>query len=107
MLSKEIWIIGFILLVIILWSPWITTDFATRIVSEKFNAQWFGIMDGCVLSCNGCGIKGVQRMPFGVKVNIVYLCGVQPSNAQPNQRTDIIFVSFLGTVHGLKKSFVS
>ncbi len=100
---KDSLIVGFIVLILTTWAPWITTGVATRIVTKKFTAQWFGVMDGCVLNCDGCGIKKVQRTPFGVKVNIAYVCGVQQINSLANQKAKTIFVSFLGTVHGLKK----
>jgi len=108
MINKKIpiLIISIILLLIIAWSPWITNAYAKRVVSERFTAEWQGVSDGCDLNCNGCGIKESQRTLFGVNVKIEYACGMlpyEPSNPSKYNRTDIIFVSFLGTIHGLQK----
>ncbi|MBI2233188.1 MAG: hypothetical protein HYU56_04665 [Candidatus Aenigmarchaeota archaeon] len=106
MINKRIliFIIGIILLLIITWSPWITNTYAERLASEGFTAEWQDVMDGCGFNCNGCGIKESQRTLFGVNVKIEYACGMLPSDSPEYHRTDTVFVSFLGTIHGLQKS---
>ncbi len=92
-------VISIILLLSISWSPWITNAYAEKVVSDRFTAEWDGIMDGCGLNCNECGIKESQRSFFGVNVKMEYACGMSP-----HHQIDTVFVSFLGTVHGLKES---
>jgi len=108
MINKKILILmmGIILLLIITWSPWITNTYSERVVSERFTTEWQVVSDGCGLNCSGCGVKESQRTLFGVNVKIEYGCGMvpyEPSNPSKYNRTDIVFVSFLGTIHGLQK----
>ena len=96
--------ISILLLLLVAWAPWITNTSSERVVSERFTAEWQGVSDGCGFNCKGCGIKESQRTLFGVNVKIEYACGMLPSDSPEYHKTDNVFVSFLGTVHGLQKS---
>ena len=106
MVNKNILIliVSSVLLILIAWSPWITNAYSEKVVSDRFTAEWQGVMDGCGFNCNGCGIKESQRTLFGVNVKIEYACGMLPSDSPEYHKTDTVFVSFFGTVHGLQKS---
>ncbi|TSC92019.1 MAG: hypothetical protein CEN90_134 [Parcubacteria group bacterium Licking1014_17] len=93
--------IGLVLLLIFVWAPWITKGYAESIVSERFSAKWQGVGDGCGFNCKGCGVKESHRTLFGITVKIEYACGMLPSDSPEYHRIDSVFVSFLGTVHGL------
>jgi|SRR3989344_5305653 len=96
--KKTLMIIYFaILLIILMWSPWITKNYAEKIVSDKFVAEWEHVSDGCSLN----GVKNSHRALFGYSVQIEYNCGLVLPNS-PN-KTSYVFVSFLSTVHGLPK----
>ena len=98
-----IFVIITVLLILIAWSPWITNSYSEKMVSDKFTAEWQGVSDGCGFNCNGCGIKESQRTVFGVNIKIEYACGMLPSDSPEYHKIDNVFVSFLGTVHGLQK----
>lgn len=83
----------------LVWSPWLTSDRAVNIVKIAFETKWRGVADGCGFS--GLGIRSVQRTLLGYTVTIEYACGMLPSNSpQFNQQADV-YVSPLATVHGL------
>ncbi|NQV08336.1 hypothetical protein HQ529_00625 [Candidatus Woesearchaeota archaeon] len=90
-----------VLLVILIWAPWITKNYAENRVSEEFSSKWDGVMDGCGFNCDGCGIKESHRALFGYSVEIEYACGMKISSSEFKNKIDNIFVSFLSTVHGL------
>ena len=91
-----------ILFTLLAWAPWITKDYAERTVSQRFISQWQGVADGCGFNCDGCGVKESHRALFGYYVKIEYACGMPPSDFPVPHQTDEVFVSFLGTVHGLQ-----
>lgn len=103
-MKKEIWIIVMISLVLLLvWSPWITKDFAERRVVDAFEKSQEGIEDGCGFSCPNCGVYSSSRAPFGYKVVILYSCGLKvypPQNLPEFQGH--AYVSPIGTVHSYK-----
>ena len=94
--------IGFLLIVVLfLWSPWMTQANAEQRVVQAFEETWAGVVDGCGFNCPGCGVVESHRRLFGVVVTIEYGCGVQSAQApQPNER-HTVFVSSLGALHGL------
>jgi len=100
---KKIYLIGIALMILLLfaWSPWITKSYAETKVENVFTSEWEGVMDGCGFNCNGCGITESSRTLFGYSVEIEYACGMLPADTPEYHRQDSIFVSCLGTIHGI------
>ena len=96
-------LIGVVLVGGAAWAPWITRDFAAQRAGEAFTGAWQGVMDGCGLQCKGCGVKEPVKVWFGYWVPLVYACGLLPADTPEYHLTRSVFVSFLGTVHGLDK----
>ena len=83
-----------IFILVLIWSPWITKNYAEKRVAENFQIQYQGVADGCGLNCEGCGIINSQRTLFGYKVDIRYKCGLKDYFQGKSK-----FVSFIGIVH--------
>ena len=98
-MTKKLLVMIFIVLVVLIWSPWITKGYAERAVFEKFESRWEGVMDGCDFRCEGCGVKASRRTFFGCRVGIEYACGMTRPG-QPN-KVDEIYVDLFGRVHSL------
>ncbi len=90
-----------LLALLLAWAPWLTRQRAERLVEETFVAAWQGIIDGCGLECEGCGVKTSRRLPTGYSVEIEYACGMIPFDSPEFHQTSTAYVSPLGTVHGL------
>lgn len=89
------------LAVLCAWAPWLPQAYAEARAVDSFNQAWAFVADGCGMNCNGCGAISTRRVPFGVFVTIEYACGLLPEDLpEYHQRSDV-FVSALGTVHGL------
>jgi hypothetical protein len=84
-----------VLIALVVWSPWITKEYAEQKAREEFALSWKGAVDGCGFDCKGCGVKSSQRTLFGYVVTIEFACGLKPGT-----KTSELFVSALGTVHG-------
>lgn len=82
-------------------SPWITDGFAVSRAVESFAKEWDGVSDGCGFNCKGCGVRTTWKVPFGRQVRIVYACGLLPYDSPEFHNEREIFVSFVGTVHGI------
>jgi hypothetical protein len=91
-----------IAVVLLIWSPWISAHKAGNRVVAAFNAAWDGVIDGCGFECNGCGVKGTRKGVIGYAVSIEYACGLIPEDSPEYHITDVVFVTPLGTVHGLE-----
>ena len=106
MVNKKIIIasVCIILLILLIWAPWITNDFAEKKVIQSFEAVYSDVVDGCGFNCEGCGVKESHRTLFGYTVTIEYACGMLPSDSPEFHRIDTIYVSLFGTVHGIGKS---
>jgi len=94
---------GVLLLALVIWAPWLTSEWAGERAAERFTAAWDGVVDGCGFDCSGCGVIDSQRVGFGCNVEIEYACGLIPEDAPQNHQVDQVFVSVLGTVIGLVK----
>ena len=106
-MNKNIIILGIAMVVVILsaWSPWITKDYAEKIVLESFISEQEGITDGCGFNCDGCGVIGSSNTLFGDIVKIGYSCGFKPYPGSPSpSHVDKLFVSFLGTIHTFSRA---
>jgi hypothetical protein len=83
------------------WSPWVTPWFAEQTGIVQFNLKWMNVIDGCGFNCEGCGATGYRKAAFGAHVTLQYGCGlIYPG--EPLKSSDI-FISFLGTAHGIPK----
>lgn len=80
--------------VFLAWSPWVTKEYAEKKVIGRFEKEWTGVIDGCGLNCEGCGIIDSRKIPFGYLITIQFKCGMKEYFQQ-----DTNFVSFLGTIH--------
>jgi hypothetical protein len=89
------------LLVLALWAPWLTRGAAEQRAVQSFDAAWQGVIDGCGLNCNGCGVKDAQKTWFGYQVQLEYACGMLPEDSPEYHQHSTAFVSFLGTIHGI------
>jgi hypothetical protein len=105
MLRRFAWIFWVLLalIVIVAWSPWLTQDFAKIRAVDSFNQAWQFVVDGCGTNCKGCGAVSWQRVPFGVLVKLEYACGLLPEDSRKYHQQTTVFVSAIGTVHGLPK----
>ncbi|KPJ56142.1 hypothetical protein AMJ49_05530 [Parcubacteria bacterium DG_74_2] len=83
------------------WSPWISKSYAENRVVSTFEEIQKEIIDGCGFNCSGCGVKESHKALFGYYVTIEYACGLLPWDSPEFHQVSEIFVSFLGTVHGL------
>ena len=90
-------------LALLVWAPWLPAQGAAARVEAGFAAAWQGVADGCGFNCRGCGVTAVRRRLLGYAVEIEYACGMLPVDAHEFHRTDTIYVSPLGTVHGLRQ----
>jgi hypothetical protein len=97
-------ILAFLVLTLTLaWSPWLTRASGEQRAVDSFNRAWALVVDGCGTSCKGCGAVSSQRVLFGVQVTIDYACGLIPADLPEYHQQTTVFVSPLGTVHGLPK----
>ena len=87
--------------ILLAWSPWLTEERAKQLAYDGFVAEWRGVADGCGFNCDGCGVKEANKAFFGYDVRIEYDCGLKMSGSPEKHPTSIVFVSLLGTVHGL------
>jgi len=92
------------LMFLFLFAPWLTPENIHHIVENHLNKRNEKVIDyGVSINCDGCGVKQVKNNAFGKDVVIEYIAGGGP--LPPNTKLDHmqteIFVSFLGTVHGL------
>ena len=91
-----------LLLALTAWSPWITPAWAEQRAVDGFSTAWQGVADGCGFNCQGCGAKEARRVPLGVAVELEYACGLLPEDSPEYHQRVEVFVSPLGTVHGVR-----
>jgi hypothetical protein len=91
------------LILLLAWSPWMTAERAGGLAVRSFVNGWQGVMDGCGVSCKGCGIVGAGKTLFGARVELEYACGMLPADTPEYHLRARGFVSAFGTVHGLPK----
>lgn len=94
-------ILGLLALGIAAWAPWVTEEFAGTAALEAFTSAWEGVQDGCGFNCQGCGPQDSRWAPFGRLVRIEFACGLLPADLPEFHRQAVVFVSALGTVHGI------
>lgn len=92
-----------LLMASLVWAPWISGEEAETQVAQAFASAWQEVIDGCGFNCDGCGIKETHRVVIGYSVEIEYACGMLPSDSSEFHQHDVVYVSPLGTVHGLEK----
>lgn len=90
-----------LILLIFLLAPWLNAAGAAQHVEDRFNSSWSGIADGCGFNCKGCGVQGTSRELLGYSVQIEYACGLLPEDSPAYHQRAKVFVSVLGTMHGL------
>lgn len=90
-------------LLLLLWAPWLSADAAQQRAVTAFQSAWSGVSDGCGFNCQGCGAVGATRTAFGWRVEVEYACGLLPADLPEYHRRDTLFVSALGTVHGINR----
>jgi len=101
------------LVLVVLWAPWLTPQRAERRVLDEFDAAWQRVKDGCGFNCRGClrpaafgrgcGVTQLLRVPAGYAVDIEYACGLLPQDSAEFHESRLVYVSAVGTVHGLPK----
>ena len=94
-----------IVILLVVWAPWITKDYAENRVTNSFEESWYGIADGCGFNCVGCGVTNSNKVLFGYSVDIEYGCGMRPTDTRELNEQATIFVSFLKTVHCYKEVY--
>ncbi|KKQ86602.1 MAG: hypothetical protein UT09_C0030G0005 [Parcubacteria group bacterium GW2011_GWF2_38_8] len=97
-MKKSTLIIIILALIILAWSPWLTKVKVENLINEKFQSEWYGVMDGCSLH----EIKNTGRFIFGFKSSITYGCGMKIYNPEEELKVEWhgVYVSPFGTVHG-------
>ncbi len=90
-----------LLLLAMAWAPWLSADAAGQRATDAFQLNWTGVIDGCGLNCQGCGVTATERRLIGYAVTIEYACGLLPADRPEFHERDTFYVSPLGTVHGL------
>ena len=90
-----------ILLILLIWAPWLSQQAAENKVVDQFNAAWEGVVDGCGFNCVGCGVIGSERTLLGFRVEIEFACGLIPEDTPEYHQMGSAFVSVFGTVTGL------
>jgi len=88
-------------LLLLLWSPWLSAEAAQERAVAAFTSAWSGVDDGCGFNCTGCGAVSARRTLLGWQVDVEYACGLLPADVPEYHRRATLFVSVLGTVHGL------
>jgi hypothetical protein len=96
-MRKTSLIIIIIVLVIFAWSPWLTKAKVENLITQKFNAEWSGVSDGCGPIEE---FKDTKRSLFGFKSSIRYACGMLPPGASLEGSWHSVYVSLFGTVQG-------
>jgi len=90
-----------VVVVLFLWSPWITGVYAKERAVAEFERAWLNVADGCGFACHGCGAIAVKKIPFGTQVTLDYACGMLPADLPEYHQKVNAFVSFTGKVYGL------
>jgi hypothetical protein len=88
---------------ILAWSPWVTPEAAGQRVEGALQDAWMNVADGCGIHCNGCGAVQLVRVPFGMLVTLEYGCGMLPADTPEYHQRTAVFVSTIGTVHGIPR----
>jgi len=91
--QKYFVIILFILFAFFAWSPWQTEEAAEKTVVNAFTTKQADIVDGCGLSCDGCGVEKSERVPFGYMVTLKYQCGLRAPDSVSFQEEKILVTS--------------
>lgn len=86
---------------LVLWAPWMSKDSLPKIVEGRFASAWRGVVDGCGLDCEGCGVVSAQRVTLGAWVELEYACGMLPADLPEYHQRARLFLSVLGTLHGM------
>ena len=86
-------------IVLLVWSHWLTPTRATRLARSAFETKWQGVADGCGFV--GPGVRAVQRAALGYTISIDYACGMLPSDSPKFHQHADVYVSPLATVHQL------
>jgi hypothetical protein len=89
--------IGIILVIVCAWSPWVTKDNVTEIVENRFASLWRNVTD----NPHVVGLADITKIPFGIRAVTLYAGGLGGSIDEKPHRGETVFISFLGTVHGL------
>lgn len=93
-------LVGLTIALLLIWSPWMTPAIAAQRVESAFATVWDGIADGCGL----VGPAGpVTIRLVGYTTEITYACGMLPSNSPEFHKHTVVYISPLGTVHGLPR----
>lgn len=82
-------------------APWLSAEAAQEKAVAAFTASWSGVADGCGVNCKGCGAVGAERATFGWRVELEYACGLRPADLPEYHQRTTLYVSPVGTVHGL------
>jgi hypothetical protein len=90
-----------VLLALSAWAPWLDAGEASRRAEAAFETAWQGVSDGCGFNCDGCGAIAARRVPFGMRVQLEYACGLLPADLPEYHQQAEVFVSFAGSVHAL------
>jgi hypothetical protein len=90
-------------LALLAWSPWITPRAAERIATQRFEAAWAGVIDGCGFNCDGCGATALDRLPFLQPVQLEFACGLIPADLPEYHVRDVVYISPLGSIHSLDR----
>jgi hypothetical protein len=102
MTRKRTWAVILLAAVIGLsfWVPWLTQARAEQRAATAFQTSWAGVIDGCGLSCSGCGPVESHWLPFGYSVTLEYACGLIPADTAEYHQRSTGFVPSIGPVFG-------
>jgi len=68
--------IALVTLILLGWAPWLTKEYAEERAVRYFEEIWEGVIDGCGLNCEGCGIAETNRDLLGYEVGLQFRCGL-------------------------------
>lgn len=78
------------------WCPWLDSQTAGRWATSHFNETQQGRVDGCGI----LDLAPLEKELFGYRVQIIYDCGLKPSDSKEPPKSRIVFVTAVGIVLG-------
>lgn len=82
------------------WAPWMPKKQAEDVFSRVFSSGKLKEIAACSMRCNYCGVGEPKKVPFGYEFTFKSSCE-KVSDGSTTTTLHNIFLSAIGTVHGL------